>query len=135
MLIPTALKLIQSIVYKPCWRFEVEDHSRRFEDTILVTIYYPARNSDRDQAPQYSRPIEARASFPIIVGDVRSSIELDYRILQCIVAIETHEAREFYRRGLTMWAPFHPHRIDGMERWQRQTPYDPPTADLMFGIA
>lgn len=69
MKIETAKRLIESLIYKPEWTFEVCDHSKRFEDAITVKITYPARETNRAEAeqgyPVINRPY---ATFPIMVG-------------------------------------------------------------------
>lgn len=134
MRISSALKLIGELQYKPGWKFTAEDHSNRFEGSITLRIDYPARNSNRDQAEAgYPEEITTYASFPMIVADCEDD-ELYFRILQLIGEIEMHEAREFLRIAPTMWAPFHPHKVDGMKRWAARTGGNL-EADLQFGIA
>jgi len=115
--VPTALDLINALVYKPGWRIFASDHRERFESTILVRIDYPCHRSERELAPDYTEVITAHATFPIVVGDCQEGCDLYRRIIDAIIAIEVHEAREFLRVQPTLWAPFHPHHIDGMKRW------------------
>ena len=125
-----ALALVDTLIYKPGWTFRAEDHRNRFESTIKLRIDYPARNSDRDEARRgYPTPISTYAELPIIVGDCTEEQFLR-RIMEAILQIEEHEAREFFRVRPTYRAPFHPHRIDGMEAWG-----DNIKADLQFGVA
>lgn len=133
--IQSALKLVnESLVYKPEWKFTAEDHSNRFEGTITVRVDYPARNSNRDQAENgYPEEIMTYAVFPLVVVDCDVE-SLTYKILESIIKIEAHEAREFLRVEPTMWAPYHPHRVDGMKRWSARTG-EPLVSDLQFGIA
>lgn len=128
MKIPTAIDLVTALTYKPGWSITATDHTNRYEGTIVVRIDYPARNSDRDQAPAYPQEISTYASFPVIVEDCGGPDVLYRRILEAIVKIEEHEAREFLRVSPTRWAPFHPHTIDGMRRWGT------PDMDIQFGI-
>lgn len=138
----TAITLVEQMIYKPGWHFTAEDHTNRFEGTIKVRVDYPARNSNRDQAGNgYPDEIKTYATFPILVGDVDSDLRLYRRILSALVHIEEHEAREFLRVPGTYWAPFHPHRLDGMRNWHRME-HDPDaeimqglSSDLQFGIA
>lgn len=134
MEIQSAIALVESLEYKPEWTFTAEDHSARFEGTIKVRIEYPARNSNRDQAEAgYPEEIQTYASFPLVIADCDDE-SLYYKMMEAIVKIEEHEAREFLRIKPTHWAPFHPHRVDGMKRWQRITG-QPMVSDLQFGIA
>ena len=131
----SAVDLINnSLVYKPDWTFVATDHTSRFENTIVVRVTYPARNSNRDRAADgYLEEIETYASFPLVVRDC-SDEDLVFQVLEAIGKIELHEAREFLRLKPTMWAPFHPHRVDGMRRWSEKTG-EPMAQDLQFGIA
>lgn len=129
MEIPSALELVRNVIYRPGWEFTAEDHSARFEGTITVKISYPSRNANRDQAAiGYPQEIQPNATFPLIVADCDAE-SLYRKILAAILKIEEHEAREFFRVNPTCWAPFHPHRLDGMRRWGAVE------YDLLFGIA
>jgi len=127
----TAKVLIEQVIYKPGWKFEVTDFSHRFEGTIMVKVTYPATNSDRDQAPCFSEQIEggARASFGLACGDCNNPMDL-YRTMltDVIMPIELHEAREFFRIPPTNWAPYHPHNLTGMKEWGT------PDQDRRFGM-
>lgn len=135
MFISTAIELVSQLVYKPGYMFSAEDHSRRFEGSILLRIDYHAPASERGEAPEYGREIDTYATFPLVVRDC-DDIDLYRAIIDCIMQIEEHEAREFLRVSPTMWAPFHPHNIDGMKRWQAKQIMSPRLIDdLKFGIA
>lgn len=139
MRVETAIALIDQLIYKPEWTFTATDHSNRFEGTVRVRVDYPARNSNRDQAGDgYPEEIMTYAEFPVLVADCPSDVTLYRRVLDALVKIETHEAREFLRVPGTHWAPFHPHRIDGMKAWhatQGAEILPDLAADLQFGIA
>lgn len=126
----SALGLINQIIYRPGWVITAEDFTHRFEGTITVKIEYPSQSTDRvEAAGGYATPIVAHATFSLVVGDLNDDTALYRSVLTKILAIEAHEAREFFRVEPTSWAPFHPHRIDGMKRWGQ------PDTDLTFGIA
>jgi hypothetical protein len=128
----TALELIDGLTYKPGWKLIASDHSDRFEGAIKLHVEYLAANSNRELADAgYPEQIVARAEFPIMVGDCDEACTLYRRIIDALMEIELHEAREFLRVRSTGWAPFHPHRLDGMRRW------DPTNVrpDFTFGIA
>lgn len=128
MKISSAIELINSLIFLPGWKFTAEDHSNRFEGSVRVRIDYPARNSNRDQAVSgYPEEIQTYASFPLIVENC-DDVAVYRKIVEELVKIETHEIREFLRVSSTMWAPFHPHRIDGMHRWGDVD------GDLKFGV-
>ncbi len=130
MNVATAIALVNQIIYRPGWVIEAVDHTNRFEGAIQVCIGYPSRNSNRDQADAgYPEKIDTRAIFPVVVGECEDQTALYRLVIDRIIEIEVHEAREFFRIAPTDWAPFHPHRADGMRRWGT------PDADLMFGIA
>lgn len=126
-----AIERIEGTILKPGWRIEAEDHSKRFEGTVKLTVHYPAANSNRENAPDYTEQIlpDTHASFALQVGLIADGIELYRRLIDVMVNIETHEWREFLRDPRTLDAPFHPHRIEGMTRWGDVE------GDLHFGLA
>lgn len=129
MRVESALHLIAELAYKPGWKFEAVDYRNRFEDAVMVKVTYPAQRSEREEAAEgYPTEIAPYASFVFVVGDC-NEVTLYRRILEVIMKIELHEAREFLRVSGTLWAPFHPHRIDGMKRWGDME------NDLLFGVA
>ena len=127
MEIVSALKLIGNLTYKPGWKITATDHSKRFEGTVLVHIDYPAQATERVFAPDYEKDIVTYAEFPVIVIECDQT-QLLRKILNVILEIETHEAREYFRVAPTMWGPFNPHRVGGMKRWGDVA------GDLKFGI-
>ncbi|QNP74988.1 hypothetical protein IAG44_39960 [Streptomyces roseirectus] len=131
----SAIKLVNDLVYKPGWSFIARDHTNRFEGAITMRVEYPARSSNRDRAVfGYPEEIVNRVSFPLVVKDCNDE-DLYAEILQVIMSIEEHEAREFLRVEPTQWAPFHPHRVKGMRRWAARTGRSDLQADLQFGLA
>lgn len=129
MLVQTAIELLGQVVYKPGWKFVVEDSTKRYENSVKVTIHYPAQETGREDA-KHGYPVANKpyASFTFMVGNV-SDVELYRKLAKAIMEIEEHEMREYLRISPTFWAPFHPHQLDGMERWG--TLHD----DLRFGLA
>lgn len=133
MEIDTALTIINDqIIYVPGWEFQAEAFTNRFESAVKVEVEYPAFATERKEVQAngaYTRPITTGGKFPLyLVCD--SEITLLRQMLeQIILPIHCHEARESLRLKPTFWAPFHPHKTGGMERWG--TPHD----DLMFGLA
>jgi hypothetical protein len=138
MNIESAIILIDQLIYKPGWKFEATDHTNRFEGSVKVRITYPAPNTNRDNAKNgYCEQIVTYAEFPMIVQTI-DDVCLYRKIANAIIEIETHEMREALRILPTYWAPFHPHQIDGMKRWDRTESFDPSEdifPDLRFGIA
>lgn len=125
----SAIALIGQITFKPGWRFTATSLDDRFENCVRLRIEYPARLTNRGQAPQgYPIEVEPSAEFALLVGQC-DELSLLRQVFDCIMKVECHENREFYRIAPTWWAPFHPHRHDGMERW------GDPHGDLTFGVA
>ncbi|MFF3617308.1 hypothetical protein [Streptomyces sp. NPDC002580] len=125
----SAVTLVNQLIYKPGWTIEAKDHTSRFEGTVVVKFVFPAYRSEREFAPEgYPEKITTWAEFPILVSDC-DDIELYRRVLAKVMEIELHEAREFLRVPPTYWAPFHPHRVDGMKRWGDSD------GDLRYGIS
>lgn len=127
MNVSSALDLVNALIYWPGWRISATDHTNRFEGAIKVRIDYPARNSNRDQAPEYREEIVTYVEFPVVV-DPCDDLELYRCIVQQIQKINLHETREGLRVQPTMWAPFHPHRQGGMQAWGDVE------GDLKFGV-
>lgn len=129
MIVTSAVELVKALVFIPGWHISARDYSSRFEGCIAVDFVYPAQRSERELAPTYLEevPNGARASFPIPVADL-DDIGLYRAVLDRIIEIQLHEAREFLRVAPTYWAPFHPHRADGMAR------YGSVSSDLTFGL-
>ncbi len=123
------MELVNLIIYRPGWTIAATDHQNRYEGAIKVRIDYPAQSTDREEARGgYTHEITTYATFPIIVADCPDETALYRRVIDAILKIEAHEAREYFRVQPTYWAPFHPHRIDGMRRWGDAE------SDLVFGI-
>lgn len=128
----SAVALLNNLVLKPGWSVVAEDYCRRHEGCVKVDVTYPAYRSERELAPDYFElvPDGAKAAFVVAVGDINDDCELYRRLLHILVLeIEMHEWREFLRVRPTMWAPFHPHRLDGQNRWGT------PEKDRIWGVA
>lgn len=134
----TALDLINNqLIYRPGWSFTAHDHTRRFQGSVLVRVDYGAFNTNRDMARKdFPEWIETYASFSMVVTDCDET-EFYRRLFANIMEIEEHENREFFRfRSLDYDAPFHPHRIAGMNAWLDTTAVGlRVAADLKFGVA
>lgn len=127
----TAAALVNSMVYKPEWHFDAEVFTKRYESAIRVNVTYAARNSDKEEAPEYATWIEggARASFTLMVGQDDPLSLVRKLITDVIMPIELHEAREFLRFPTSLNAPYHPHNLDTMAAWGDVH------GDLGFGLA
>lgn len=142
MRIETAIKLIESLVYKPGYTFTATDHTKRFEGTVKVRLDYAAPETGRENAAEgYPETIKTYAEFPIAVGDLNgpnAAVCLYRRVADAIMLVEKHEMREALRVMPTLWAPFHPHQLDGMRAWREtnSSRMAPELAsDFQFGIA
>jgi len=118
MRVDAAVDLINAgLCYKPGWTFKASDHTNRFEGHVLVEVWYHAHNSNRDCAQRgYDEEIDTYAKFSFAVVDA-STHDVIFRLLLAIIEIEVHEAREFLRERGSFESFFHPHRIDGIARW------------------
>lgn len=142
MRIATAIALIDNVVYKPGYGFTAHDHTRRFEGTVKVRLSYAAPETGRANAADgYPETIKTYAEFTIAVGDLEgtdAALGLYRRLLDAVLEVEAHEAREAFRVRPSLWAPFHPHQLDGIEAWRTTEAMCQPeelTRDFQFGIA
>lgn len=113
------------IDYKPGWGFEAfpaDEHGH-----VWVITTFSACDSLQELA-KLGYPNHGRVAQPILlrVDDLADREELWARFFaRVILAIETHEAREFYRlRGEDYRAPFHPHRPEGRAAYVTNTHED-----------
>lgn len=142
MRVDTAIALIDQLVYKPGYTLTAEDHTKRFEGTVKVTLHYEAPETGRENAADgYPEIINTYAVFPIAVADLTgpsAAACLYRRVLDAILEVEAHEAREALRVQPTLWAPFHPHQLDGIDLWSStasSTQRPELLRDFQFGIA
>lgn len=115
-----AADLINKISYRPGWEITAHVALGGFPYLIVsATLHTP--NSDRDNALKgYPRWITVGSPDLVIDADRYATPEELYRrIFDWIMSLEIHEAREFFRVGDRMDAPFHPHREDGNAAWER----------------
>lgn len=134
----TAVTLInEQLVFPIGWEVVAKDHSSRFGETIVVDFKLTdARQSERAEAPEgYPNVIKggARSGWPIYVGDVENIEDLTYKVIGAMLRNASHEIREFVRVKPTYWAPFHPHRGDGIKRWSQHNG-TPESDDYLFGL-
>ena len=103
----------------PNWSFMATDHTNRFEDAVRVRVEFPARASEREEAAKgYPTEFCNHVEFPMIVANCNTADELLFCIIiNVLLRLQLHEMREFLRLKGTYWAPFHPHRHDGISRW------------------
>lgn len=130
----TAKRIIEGLVYKPTWTFEVTDHSKRIKGTVMVRVTFAAPNYDGGNAPGYADTINPSTPMPIMVEDLHSEDDLIFRLAhRVLLRIEEHELREALRvhRDGEWVAPFHPHGPDGINAWSARTGH-PVERDLTF---
>lgn len=131
--VKTALALIGQIGCGPTLCLEAEDYTNRHEGAIKLTTIVKTVGSEREDAErdyEGSEPIDVRADFVIIVTDCNDDVELYRRVLtEAVIPTLVHEIREFFRIRPTQWAPFHPHKQGGVERWGE------PEIDRKYGRA
>ncbi len=137
--IASATQLVDNLVFFPGWEFKASDHSKRFEGTISVRVEYPSCETSRERAAEgYPETNKPYVNVPIVVRDL-DDIGLYRALIAVAMEIAEHEFREALRVKPTLWAPFHPHQIDGMRRWQEgSAQMDASThlrGDLQFGLA
>jgi hypothetical protein len=118
MLVSSAVAIINDgIVFFPGWQIHAEDFTSRHEGAVCLSITFPSWETKRSEAmagfPEANMP---RQCFIIQVSDL-DDVELHRAVIKILVDCFTHEAREAYRIEPSGWAPFHPHKIDGMIRW------------------
>lgn len=127
-----AVDLINSMVFLPEWEWTARDYTGRFEGGIRIDVVYQARNSDRENAPDYTEWTKGggRASYVILITDCFTPEDVLRKLIdEVIMGIFMHETREFLRYPDTLVAPFHPHRQDTMKAWGT------PEIDIKFGAA
>lgn len=139
MEVESAMALINDLTYFPGWEFEVSDHCKRFEGSVTVKVTYPSFETNRKEASE-GFPVENHpyATFPLMVHGMTAE-DLYYAMGHILMSIYEHEMREALRVKPTFWAPFHPHRIDGIKRWTKARKHAKKwrmqMPDLQFGIA
>lgn len=132
----TAVELLNTgMIYPPDVQITAEDWTHRFEDSVRITVNLPgAKYSDRQYAPDYSVDnTTGTQAFVVPVGTC-DIFSLAGCVLDLIGRVREHEDREFLRLRSTGWAPFHPHKTDGINRWAERTGRSP-ALDYDYGSA
>lgn len=130
MLTSSAIAIINDgIIFFPGWEISAEDFTNRHEGCVCLYINVASYETNRPEA-MAGFPVQnhAKAAVLIQVADCKDDIELHRLVLETLISVWTHEAREAYRIKPTGWSPFHPHQIDGMKRWGN------PQVDLYYGF-
>lgn len=138
MQVETALDIVgDQLVTAPDVTVTAEDHRHRYQDAIRVRVTLDGWATERDEIREHGRAVRRLspwAEFAIPVGSLDSAEDLVGAILDVIAEARSHEDREHTRLRPTYWAPFHPHREDGIARWAARTGRDP-QRDLTYGLA
>lgn len=113
----TASDLLNKISYKPGWTLTADVGWTSDYMTINVEAWLP-NSSD---APRYLRRSLAGDEFEINLTLIDESDGPSFirAVLDSLIAWEIHEAREFFRFGEGMIAPFHPHKPAGRDLWDQ----------------
>lgn len=140
-----AIELVKGISYRPDWTFTATDHTKRFQESIVLRIDYVAPDTDVKWAPDYAHIINTHANFVIPLGFL-SDEEFYREVYRAILDVEMHESREFFAvEGQTFRKPVHPHTDEGMLSWaanfnpdfhntSQTTVRDSIRHDLLFGV-
>lgn len=113
----TAVELINEIHFMPGWRVSAELDWWSSSRLVTVTCEVDTVNSNRDMALQgYPQAITIAPVMTIDPAQFTDADVLYVGILGWIVDVFKHEAREFFRVGNDMEAPFHPHKPEGDAR-------------------
>lgn len=113
----SACQYINESIYKPGWSISARTEPN-FENTIRVRFEWSAPNYNKENAPEYevvSSGLNAEFLIPCR-GDC-DQYDVYRAVLHRILECEQHEAREAFRVGPALEAPFHPHTHKGMDRW------------------
>ncbi|MFF1469118.1 hypothetical protein [Streptomyces mirabilis] len=114
-----AIELIKGISYRPGWKITAEPMVPGLP-FVVVQAYIDTVNTNREQAIKgYPQKIVLGPDTVIDASLYATPEDLYRRILDWIIGLEVHEAREFFRVGTDMQAPFHPHREECERAWER----------------
>lgn len=110
------------IVFFPGWEITSEDYTARHENAVKVIVDYAAQDFSQKNAPDYVNGVEsstgkAHAEFIIDASECDDPVSLYRKVLEGLLRIVTHEAREAFRVSPSWWGPFNPHMSDGQRNW------------------
>jgi hypothetical protein len=109
----TCLALINGIHFMPGWTISGKFSSPRLP-YIQVTVTVETVNSNHDNAVQgYADKITIEPTVMCTPSDYTTPEELYFALFGWLMELQLHEAREFFRVGNELVAPFHPHRAEG----------------------
>lgn len=111
--------LLDSITYKPGWTLSAE---RNPDGLPLVRLNVEIETVNSDQHMALVGYPESRTLVHDVIipaNEVMDEEQIYSAILALLLDIEVHEGREFFRVGADQRAPFHPHRREGVDLWER----------------
>lgn len=112
-----AVDLIRQVHFRPGWTIKASVVLPGLP-YVTVTAHVETVNSDRENALRgYPEQIMIAPDCILDAMAYGTEDELYGALLSWLISLETHECREFFRVGPQMDAPFHPHRLDGVQRW------------------
>jgi hypothetical protein len=114
----TALRVVRDITYKPGWTFD----ARERDGGVHLLIEFRAPNSDSYWAPEYPQTIIAGGAFQVSLTGCRTEMDVWNLVFQCVMAIELHEAQEFFAVDARWKKPYHPHTHVGRLVWEGRRP-------------
>jgi hypothetical protein len=104
------------MVFRPNW--DISARPSFEQGYVQIDICIDTVDTDKENAPEYRKPIFARGGSPMRVDDLPDKEALYFRFLHDIIPpMHEHEDREFLRDPDSLEAPFHPHKKDGMMGW------------------
>jgi hypothetical protein len=98
----------EHLTYRKGWKFSAQDR----ESYVSVFVEFWADNSTPFGVEDMRERVIGEHRFDLFSG-TREHVQCE--ILAHVMSIEAHEATEFLR--FDGFAPFHPHRADGRERY------------------
>lgn len=111
-----ACELIDRITYKPGWTFDATPEPR-YQDTVSLTVSFTAPDTDVRYAPAYERTLPQTMTFYLHVAPCLTDLALWGLVLECVIHLELHEAREFFAVDERFSKPFHAHTSEGIVNW------------------
>lgn len=119
------ISALSSLAYRPGWTFSAYALSaweaELLGGDVVLDVACDTVDTNRDCAERgYDVPKTLRWAEPLQSELFHGKEELLGAIFWWLMAIETHEAREFFRvKSEGYAAPFHPHRPEGEAAFER----------------
>lgn len=114
-----AVTRCEQFIFMPGWTITAFNYTHRFEDSVLVHVEIIGPNWNAEYAPLYE--VQAEGYYLGVIPHVGALTpeQLERALFEHCMRAFVHEAREAFRvkRGEKWVAPFHPHTVEGMQRW------------------